>query len=772
MEQDLGLVLSQATFLQVQQLLNGATKKSAKNVVADLKQVREYGSFVSAGSLFFFFLFFFFFSCCICGTVKRLRWQLNGHVASEGTSQVFFFFFFFSRSRKNQLIASHGVDVLVFAVFATIKDMMAGGPASAAKQSVVQGVVAGFSDKQKLPAVVLRAIAAVPNPVPEGLVGSIFKMLKLSLEGELLLLVGLGSVPSPDPDVFLLIKTRLEGLAANKEAPTLSLSTFHAVLAFLQRHPDQIAASDEALLLEALKKAHPTAGSSALMYPLLATSRASHVLPVAAVAPNRKRLSGNLITKLRASATVADLMEDLGYASAATSENLKVVFAQFPALKPQDVSRIIGMMSRTHTGLEESAMLHTFAKNSTWSARPGLKTWNLNVFVDTVKEMHPKLSWQAVIQGLDHPEFQLYDGRGLGLILTVYRRATKAAFPVDAMFGLWNNTSVQLSMLKLAVACAPDTFSFFSLPSQAVLDTFPHSIKSAANTQQVQHWFSVPLITTLLGLSEVENYSLVRLIFDQPLKNCPELLLLGLAQIKKRNALHVELCDHLMAIFLSNHPNSTWVLTRIWNGPNNVSDPAQRAIIIRGLVQAYQRDPSCLPRLLDVSQMTLKALTTILQSRPYSFSLALATLAKHREFLSLGRWLPQRIQEGGDEFLQACIAFVVQKVTLKVDNFFTPEILGIFLKAISPQVETMSPVCQESFQHLQRVLASADGSAPFDPNAVPSSPGRVAGNNARGSCAAFPCLCCRCCRCRRRSWRCGGRCRKCWWPARSVSSSH
>jgi CCR4-NOT transcription complex subunit 1 len=253
--------------------------------------------------------------------------------------------------------------------------------------------------------------------------------------------------------------------------------------------------------------------------------------------------------------------------------------------------------------------------------------------------------------------------------------------------------------------------------------SYPNSIKSVAATTPIQHWFCVQLIATLIGLSEVENFSLVRLIFDQPLKNCPELLLLGLIQIKKRNALHVELCDQLMAIFLSNNPNSAWVLTRVWNATTGTAtDQSHRAVVVRGLVQAYQRDPSCLPRLLDVSQVTLKALTTVLQAKPYSFALALATVAKQREFLSLGRWLPQRIQEGGEEFLLACIVYVTQKVTAKNDNFFTPEVLGIFLKAIAANVDNMSPVCLENFQQLQRVLGSADGSASSFESAPSSLP--------------------------------------------------
>lgn len=665
MESDVGIVLSSAVNLQVQQLLANTSKKNQKACVNELKQ----------------------------------------------------------------LLTTFGTDVLVYALYLALKDLANPGSGSSPtlKQSIVQSFVQGFGEKQKLPLLLLRAVSAIQKP-PEGFLQSVLKMLKLPLDSELHLLIGLCSavLDAQQAEAMALLKGRLETLGTNKEALTLPLSTFHSLLSFVQLWPSVFSEEEEAALLEVIKKAHPTSGTSSLMFPLLQKSRASHVIPVADAAPSRltkRSSSSSLSTKMRGAVGVAELMEDLGYASAATPENLKVVLAQFPALKPSDVARIIGMMSRTHTGLDESAMLHTFSKNSTWNAKPGLKTWNVNVFVDTVKELYPKLNWQTVIQSLDHPEFQLNDSRGFGLILAAYRRASKAPFPVDALFGVWSNTSVQLSILKLAVAAPPDAFSFFCIPPPNQLEAFPHSIKVSINSQ-IQHWFCVPLIQTLLSLSEIENYALVRLIFDHALKNCPELLFLGLAQIKRRNALHVELCDQLMAIFLANHANSAWVLTRVWNrNSENQQDQAHRHIIVRGMVQAFNRDPSVLPKLLDISQMILKSLTTILQSRPYSFSLALATLAKHREFLSLGRWLPQRIQESGEEFVAACIQFVSQKVGSKSDNFFTAEILGIFLKSIAAHIESMPASLQETFAQLQRTIASAAESAA----ATAPPPGLVAG---------------------------------------------
>ena len=47
-----------------------------------------------------------------------------------------------------------------------------------------------------------------------------------------------------------------------------------------------------------------------------------------------------------------------------------------------------------------------------------------------------------------------------------------------------------------------------------------------------QSWYSLSLIETLLRLAEVENYAVVRQMFNYPIKHCPELLSIGLAQSK------------------------------------------------------------------------------------------------------------------------------------------------------------------------------------------------------------------------------------------------
>jgi CCR4-NOT transcription complex subunit 1 len=96
------------------------------------------------------------------------------------------------------------------------------------------------------------------------------------------------------------------------------------------------------------------------------------------------------------------------------------------------------------------------------------------------------------------------------------------------LFENWKNSAGQLSFLKLAVAAPPDIFNFASSSSVRIDAEGLPSVGKTLN----QSWYSLSLIETLLRLAETENYSIVRNVFNYPIKHCPELLLLGLAQVK------------------------------------------------------------------------------------------------------------------------------------------------------------------------------------------------------------------------------------------------
>jgi len=105
-------------------------------------------------------------------------------------------------------------------------------------------------------------------------------------------------------------------------------------------------------------------------------------------------------------------------------------------------------------------MRKTSAEGEEGSGEPS--SWNLGVFVDTIKELHPKLNWALVIKSLDRPDFYIADAKAIHFILNVYKRATKEPFPVDAVTCKWLNVRGQLSFLQQALALGAEAVNFAS----------------------------------------------------------------------------------------------------------------------------------------------------------------------------------------------------------------------------------------------------------------------------------------------------------------------
>ena len=218
------------------------------------------------------------------------------------------------------------------------------------------------------------------------------------------------------------------------------------------------------------------------------------------------------------------------------------------------------------------------------------------------------MNWSSVIKNLDHPGFQLSDAKGLALILSFYRRATKDPFPVELLFDTWKNPSGQLSFLKLAVAGPPDAFNFVTASKKVDVEGLPSFGK---NSGTVNHWYSLSLIETLLRLADIEGYGTVRNIFNYPIKHCPELLIIGLAQVKVKqklcsfslfkstSTLAGELSSVILPnILLSNNPSSNFVIHKIWN--------IKPSLLLKGMVELHAKDPACLGRLFEIATHELK----------------------------------------------------------------------------------------------------------------------------------------------------------------------
>ncbi|CAG2117291.1 unnamed protein product, partial [Medioppia subpectinata] len=164
-------------------------------------------------------------------------------------------------------------------------------------------------------------------------------------------------------------------------------------------------------------------------------------------------------------------------------------------------------------------------------------------------------------------------------------------------------------------------------------------------------------------------YSQVMELFKWPLQQCPDLVALGLLGCRDGPSIvKNELLSLAIPVFLGNHANAAIILHTIWNTneltPNvtqNTNNWAKQ-ILLQAMCEYYIKSPheeqqQRLSRILDVAQ-DLKALSILLNGTCYPFVIDLACLASRREYLKLDKWLKDKIECNGENFVNACIMFL------------------------------------------------------------------------------------------------------------------
>ena len=277
------------------------------------------------------------------------------------------------------------------------------------------------------------------------------------------------------------------------------------------------------------------------------------------------------------------------------------------------------------------------------------------------------------MRGLDHPSLVFGNGGvGVGavrLLFECYSLATKQTFPVYELLlkSNWNNLLAQVQFLSLLLSPNDDLFSFSETPKQlsTSLDRPPNS------SPRVGCWFSVDLVDRLFLISSddeagEEVFSAVSGVFDFPLKHCPDVLVLCLVETpvmreviaqsapssrpKNKVGLGWTLFSILISSFLTtNHRSAPLILHSLWgNYPH---------LVVRGMADVYQHQPSQITRLFDITQ-ELKGLKRVLDTGPIIFSIDMATLAGRRGYLNLETWLIQNISVHQRHFVSAWCALI------------------------------------------------------------------------------------------------------------------
>ncbi|KAF2071681.1 hypothetical protein CYY_006997 [Polysphondylium violaceum] len=394
----------------------------------------------------------------------------------------------------------------------------------------------------------------------------------------------------------------------------------------------------------------------------------------------------SIISKVSQTNNPSQLIQSLGISNCSSASTLKEILLQFPKITEADVAQILGSVAQQTVDGDYDIPYLSFNNNNNNSSSSNNTTdnnegggennnnnnkqdsleklfnWNYNVFVQVVKEISPSLDWNIVIRELDYPYFYLQESIGVSLILEVYKTATFNSntnpnpiekFPLHYIFDrIWLNSLGQISFITAALPC---------------LD-FPLYLSSKKRLEQsmveklsplIANWNSVSLIEILLQLSEVDKDHLhyIRTLFEFPLKNCPDILLLGLLSIQncKNNQLRNQMISILFPILL--HHNYQSYLFQLWKDYPN--------LIVQGMADIYSKDPSSLSRLLDIAQES-RILTPMLNFKTYPFIIDLALLASQREYLFLERWLQERMKEDTDfQFVRACTIYLVDRALKK-----------------------------------------------------------------------------------------------------------
>lgn len=265
------------------------------------------------------------------------------------------------------------------------------------------------------------------------------------------------------------------------------------------------------------------------------------------------------------------------YACCATVAGVADVLSQVPdhLVTASCVARVLGMMNGTFSGLDDAVAIHSLtSEGASWEKKQDgvvkeVTGWQIENFVDALKDRNPGLSWREVIERLDYPTFELSGIEGLGLILRAYRRASESPFPIDVLFQPWENTSGQLSVMRLLsdprLATQPDVASLTALPMARLSTEGLKSVSGNAD-RMLPLWTSLDYLRCMMHLGESGHYQDVLTLLDPLMGVHPDVLALGITAACPGvwGAIQRDIAASILPTFLEPNPNSSHVLSRVF----------------------------------------------------------------------------------------------------------------------------------------------------------------------------------------------------------------
>nr|GMC82829.1 CCR4-NOT transcription complex subunit 1 isoform X1 [Ipomoea batatas] len=367
-----------------------------------------------------------------------------------------------------------------------------------------------------------------------------------------------------------------------------------------------------------------------------------------------------LLMEMEKEMSMADTMKELGYGCTANALQCKEILSLFLPLTEITVARILGMIVRTYSGLEDNQNnifqhFELLLGVPLWYDLPSPSSWNGD---------DPFPHNKAVCGSI----WKNSEGQLSFFLSHAVVAPPEDPFPLQAVCGsIWKNSEGQLSFLSHAVVAPPEAYV------DAVNDhKFQHGHSNHA-------WLCLDLLEVLCQLAERGHANSVRSILEHPLKHCPELLLLGLSHINTvYNLLQHEISSTVFPMILKNAPGMG-MIHYLWH--------VNPSILVRGFVDAITIDTDNISRVLEACQ-ELKILSPVLDMLPSNLSIRLAAVASMKGLIDLEKWLNTNLSTYKDKFYEECLKFLkeVQFGAQDVStNCFHPPntLLNIYLEASS-----------------------------------------------------------------------------------------
>ncbi|KAG0490342.1 hypothetical protein HPP92_007205 [Vanilla planifolia] len=427
-----------------------------------------------------------------------------------------------------------------------------------------------------------------------------------------------------------------------------------------------------------------------------------------------------VLAEMEKEMSMANIIMELGYGCTANTFHCKEMLSYFLPLSEAIVARLIGIVTCASAGVEDTQNIHYTYCSAVGSNIPSesssMGSWNVDVLVDSIGQLAPTINWTNVMLNLDHEGFNIPDVKSFSQLMSVYRKACQDPFPLLTVCGsVWRNTEGQLSFLRHAVSAHPDVFTFAHSSRQ--LSDLIHF----ANKDGNQAWSCLDLLEVLCELAERGHGSSVRKLLEQPISQCPEVLLAAISHINTTyNFLQSEVFSVLFPSILRD-PMKTGLVHYIWR-----TNPH---LVLRRFLDVY-KDMNCLFRILDICQ-ELKILTTVLEATPFHFSIKLASLALRKEHVTLEKWLNENLNAFKDSFFKDCLKFLQEVFDMDNDvpdnsihqsqtsilSAFQ-ETVSIFLKVLKTHAAQVSHKLSEELDRLcalyslknQSSVTNSDGS--------------------------------------------------------------